>query len=116
MKIAFIYPPQTHKQFEEDIDIVSKEFGVFPPLGLAYAAAIHERTGNKAMIIDANAEKIGLTAALARIRQFKPDMLGFLLTAYGFFDALAWMRFLKKKPDCRCLREIFFVVCIQKKS
>ena len=49
------------------------------------------------MIIDANAEKIGLTAALARIRQFKPDMLGFLLTAYGFFDALAWMRFLKKE-------------------
>lgn len=97
MKIAFIYPPQTHKQFEEDIDVVSKEFGVFPPLGLAYAAAIHERTGNKAVIIDANAEKISLTAALTRIRQFKPDMLGFLLTAYGFFDALAWIRFLKKE-------------------
>ena len=84
MKIAFIYPPQTHKQFEEDIDIVSKEFGVFPPLGLAYAAAIHERTGNKAMIIDANAEKIGLTAALARYGSLSRTCLGSYLPHTDF--------------------------------
>ena len=58
MKIAFVYPPQIHKQFEEDIDIVSKEFGVFPPLGLAYAAAINEKTGNQSLIFDANAETL----------------------------------------------------------
>ncbi|MBM3245182.1 MAG: B12-binding domain-containing radical SAM protein [Candidatus Omnitrophica bacterium] len=97
MKIAFIYPPQTHKYFEEDIDIVSREFGVFPPLGLAYAAAINEQAGNKSIIIDANAEKLKLSDVLSRLRQFKPDMLGFLLTAYGFFDALPWVRFLKKE-------------------
>ena len=96
MKIAFIYPPQRHKQFEEDIDIVSREFGVFPPLGLLYAAAINEREGNESIIIDANAEKLSKEQVLKAIKEKKPDMLGFLLTAYGFFDAYDWIKFLKK--------------------
>lgn len=99
MKIAFIYPPQVHKCFEEDIDIVSREFGVFPPLGLAYAAAIHEKSGNQSIIIDANAERLSTKAALARANAFKPDMLAFLLTAYGFSDALYWIRFFKKETN-----------------
>ena len=103
MKIAFIYPTQVHKQFEEDIDIVSKEFGVFPPLGLAYAAAIHEQSGNQAIIIDVNAERLSAKAVLERINAFKPDMLAFLLTVYGFFDALHWIRFLKKETNLTVL-------------
>lgn len=99
MKIAFIYPPQVHKLFEEDIDVVSREFGVFPPLGLAYAAAIHEQSGNQAIIIDANAEHLSIENALTRVNAFQPDMLGFLLTAYGFFDALRWIRFFKKTTN-----------------
>lgn len=97
MKIAFIYPPAIHRQFEEDIDIVSKEFGVFPPLGLMYAAAINERAGNQSLIIDANAEGLSKEQVLARVKESKPDMLGFLLTAYGFFKALNWIRFLKRE-------------------
>lgn len=97
MKITFVYPTTIHKQFEEDIDIVSKEFGVFPPLGLAYAAAINERAGNQSLIIDANAEGLSKGQVLARIKELKPDMLGFLLTAYGFFETSNWIRFLKEE-------------------
>lgn len=97
MKIAFIYPSPVHKRFEEDIDIVSREFGLFPPLGLAYAAAINEKAGNQSIIIDANAEKLSKEQALKRVDDFKPDMLGFLLTAYGFFESLNWIRFFKQK-------------------
>jgi radical SAM superfamily enzyme YgiQ (UPF0313 family) len=49
------------------------------------------------MIIDANAEKISADITLKRIKAFKPDLLGFLLTAYGFFDTLKWIRYLKKE-------------------
>ncbi|MDD5609956.1 MAG: radical SAM protein [Candidatus Omnitrophica bacterium] len=97
MNVAFIYPPQSHKSFEEDMDIVSREFGVFPPLGLAYAAAINEKMGNKSFIIDANAEKLKKEEALARVQEFKPDMLGFMLTAYGFFETLNWIKYFKEK-------------------
>lgn len=97
MRIAYIYPPFYHKPFEEDIDIVSREFGLFPPLGLAYAAAITERAGHASMIIDANALSLTKEKVLEQVRQWKPDMLGFLLTAYAFFDTLAWIRFLKKE-------------------
>jgi len=96
MNIALIYPPISHKSFEEDIDIVSREFGIFPPLGLAYAAAVIEKAGNKSCIIDANAEQLSKNEVLIRINEFKADMLGFMLTAYGFFDTLRWVRFLKK--------------------
>lgn len=97
MKIAFVYSPTVHKCFEEDIDVVSREFGVFPPLGLAYAAAISEKAGHQCTIIDANAEKLNKQEVLYRIKEFRPDMLGFLLTAYGFFESLSWIRFLKEK-------------------
>lgn len=97
MRIAFIYPPTIHKRFEEDVDVVSREFGVFPPLGLAYAAAINEKAGNRSLIVDANAERLNRWDALVRINRFKPDMLGFMLTAYGFFDTLEWIRFFKEE-------------------
>ena len=45
MKIAFVFPPFDHKRFEEDIDVVSREFTQPPPLGLAYAAAIAQKAG-----------------------------------------------------------------------
>jgi len=97
MKIAFIYPPFYHKKFEEDIDIVSKEFGLFPPLGLAYAAAIHERSNGEALIIDANALELSKEKVLSQLKSWKPDMLAFLLTAYSFFDTLSWIHYLKKE-------------------
>lgn len=99
MKIAFIYPPFHHKKFEEDIDIVSQEFGLFPPLGLAYAAAIHERAGGEAIIIDANALGLNKKQVLSEVLQWRPDMLAFLLTAYSFFDTLSWIGYLKEKTQ-----------------
>lgn len=95
MRIAFIYPPKSHRRFAEDIDVVDREFGVFPPLGLAYAAAINEKARNQSIIIDVNATNLSKKEVLAQIKKWEPDMLGFMLTAYGFFDTLNWIRFLK---------------------
>ncbi|MBU1087809.1 MAG: B12-binding domain-containing radical SAM protein [Candidatus Omnitrophica bacterium] len=97
MRIQFIFPPYTHKKFEEDIDIVSREFGLFPPLGLAFAAAIAREHGHTVDIIDARALKLSQQETLERLKAFKPDMLGFMLTAYMFHDTLDWIKFFKQQ-------------------
>ena len=45
MKIAFVFAPYSHKKFEENISVVDEDFGIFPPINLAYAAAIAEIFG-----------------------------------------------------------------------
>lgn len=98
MKIAFVFPPFTHKKFEEDIDIVSQEFSEPPPLGLAYAAAIAEKHGHKAMIIDANCRPaLSKISVLNKLNAFNPDIVGFMLTAYMFRQTLEWIRYIKKE-------------------
>ena len=55
MRVAFVFAPYSHKKFEENIYVVDEDFGIFPPLNLAYAAAIAERAGHEARLFDANA-------------------------------------------------------------
>lgn len=100
MKIAFIFPPFDHKKFEEDIDVVSQNFTQPPPLGLAYAAAIAEKAGHKAIIIDANCQsRLSRKEILKQINKFKPDILGFMLTVYMFRQTLDWIRLLKEEAN-----------------
>lgn len=99
MKISLIFCPFSHKKFEEDLPVVSQEFGVYPPLGLAYAAAILEKEGHEVILIDANALKLTKEETLKRIMDFKPKLLGFMLTTYMFQDTLEWIKYLKRKTN-----------------
>jgi radical SAM superfamily enzyme YgiQ (UPF0313 family) len=119
MKIAFVWAPFNHKRFEEDIEIVSEEFTVPTPLGLAYAAAIAEEHGHECIIIDANVNpRLTKNEVLAKIIDFKPDLLGFLLTIYMFRQTHEWVRFMKKNTGLPILagnicldyyaKEVFF--------
>ena len=67
MKIGLIFPPFSHRKFEEDLPAISQEFGVYPPLGLAYAASILENAGHKVILIDANALKLSKESTLKKI-------------------------------------------------
>lgn len=97
MKIAFVFAPFDHKKFEEDIDIVSREFTQPPPLGLAYAAAIAQRNGHEVIIIDANIKpRPTKEKVVAQIVDFGAQMVGFMLTAYMFQQTLEWIRFIKQ--------------------
>jgi len=97
MLVAFIFADYKHKCFEEDVGIVSEEFGIFPPLGLCYAAAIAERAGHETMIVDAHAEHLSPEQVLERIAPFDPQLLGFMLTTYMFPDTLSLIRYLKRE-------------------
>jgi radical SAM superfamily enzyme YgiQ (UPF0313 family) len=95
MKIAFVFAPYTHKPFSENLRVVDEDFGVFPPVSLAYAAAIAEQAGHDVIIIDANAERLSLTETIARLRGFGPQAVGFYFSTYMFHDTLAWARAIK---------------------
>ena len=95
MRIALIFPTYGAKIFSENLRFVDEEFILAPPIILAYVAAILKRHGHNVMILDARALALTKEKALDKIREFKPDMLGFRSETYHFHDALAWMKYLK---------------------
>lgn len=96
MKIAFVFNPFKYKLHEENLRIVQKYFGLFPPLSLAWSAAIAEQAGHQAMIIDARTLRLSPEETLARLKKFQPDILGFMMTTYMFQETLEWIRYLKE--------------------
>lgn len=96
MKIALIFNPFKYKVHEENIRIVQKYFGLFPPLSLAWTAAIAEKAGHEAKIIDARTRDLSKKETLRILQQFRPDVIGFMLTTYMYRDTLEWIKYLKK--------------------
>lgn len=97
MRIAFVFNPFSYKLHEENIRIVQKYFGLFPPLSLAWVAAIAEQAGHEAIIVDARTLGLTKEQTLEILKDFKPDMLGFMLTTYMFRETMGWAGYLKEK-------------------
>ena len=53
MKVSLIFNPFAYKIHEENLRIVQRYFGLFPPLSLAWVAAIAEKAGHDVEIVDA---------------------------------------------------------------
>lgn len=96
MRIALVFNPFKYKVHEENIRIVQKYFGLFPPLSLAWVAAIAEKAGHKAIIIDARTLNLTKEETLEILKEFRPDLIGFMMTTYMFPDTLEWIRVVKK--------------------
>lgn len=97
MKLALVFNPFKYKVHEENLRIVQKYFGMFPPLSLAWVAAIARRAGHEVILIDARTLRLTKEQTLERLKQFKPDLLGFMMTTYMFQDTLAWIKYLKRE-------------------
>lgn len=97
MRLAFVFNPFSYKLHEENLRIVQRFFGLFPPLSLAWVAAIAERAGHEVTIVDARTLKLTPADTVARLREFKPDMVGFLMTTYMFRETLDWARYIKQE-------------------
>ncbi len=97
MKVALIFPPYKHKKFAENVNVVDEEFGCYPPLALAYTAAILENKKHDVIIIDSNALSISKEETLEKLKKFNPDVISFNLhSVYSFFDTLEWIRYFKQ--------------------
>jgi len=97
MRLALIFNPFKYKVHEENLRIVQKYFGMFPPLSLAWVAAIARKAGHEVTIIDARTLNLSKDEVADRLRQFRPDIMGFMMTTYMFPDTLDWIRSLKKE-------------------
>jgi anaerobic magnesium-protoporphyrin IX monomethyl ester cyclase len=97
MRFALVFNPFKYKVHEENLRVVQKYFGMFPPLGPAWCAAIAREAGHDVIIIDARTLNLGMDDVLNRLKAFKPDIMGFMMTTYMFPETLEWIRYLKKR-------------------
>jgi len=102
-RVSFIYPPYSHVRNDPGLKAVRDNYGVFPPLSLAYAAAVAEREGLAVQLIDANALEWGPARTAAAVREFRPDLLAFTITTYMFYLTLKWIRVLREVVDAPVL-------------
>lgn len=96
MKLALVFNPFKYKIHEENIRIVQKYFGLFPPLSLAWVASIAKQAGHEVIIVDARTLDLSKEETLEILKQFKPDIIGFMMTTYMFQDTLDWIKYLKE--------------------
>ncbi|MBN1472303.1 MAG: B12-binding domain-containing radical SAM protein [Syntrophaceae bacterium] len=96
MRIACVFNPFKYKLHEENLRVVQRYFGLFPPLSMAWVCAIAERAGHDALLIDARTLRLTKEDVLDRLKAWKPDILGFMMTTYMFRETLEWVQFLKK--------------------
>jgi anaerobic magnesium-protoporphyrin IX monomethyl ester cyclase len=97
MRLALVFNPFSYKIHEENLRVVQKYFGLFPPLSLAWVAGIAERAGHTVCLVDARTLGLSREQTLEILREFRPDMLGFMMTTYMYRETLGWAEFLKKQ-------------------
>lgn len=78
MKISLLYPLWTEEYGE--ISHFAKKAGKWPPLNLAYLAAIAENQGHEVMIIDGEAGGMPLEEMVKETSEFNPDVVGITAT------------------------------------
>lgn len=96
MRLALVFNSFSYKLHEENLRVVQKYFGLFPPLSMSWVAAIAERAGHECILIDARTLQLTKDEVLERLRQFKPDILGMMMTTYMYRESIEWMRYLKR--------------------
>ena len=74
MRVALVFNPFKYKLHEENLRIVQRYFGLFPPLSLAWVAAIAEKAGHEVILVDARTLRLTKQEVLHRLRAFRPDI------------------------------------------
>ena len=79
MKVALIFNPFSYKAHEENLRVVQKYFGLFPPLSLAWVASIIRESGHDATIIDARTLRLTPEDVARRLLNYTPQVIGFMI-------------------------------------
>lgn len=96
MKVGLVFNPFAYKLHEENLRIVQKYFGLFPPLSLTWVAGIAERAGHEVILIDSRTLGLSVQQTIDKLKRFKPDILGFMMTTYMYRETLGWIEEIKK--------------------
>jgi anaerobic magnesium-protoporphyrin IX monomethyl ester cyclase len=101
MKISFLFPRWT-EVFGKFSKLAQKTSG-FPPLNMAYFAAIAEKMGHEVQIIDAEIESLTNKDVIARVKEFSPDLIGMTGTTPMFHLVVRLANELKAQMDVRIM-------------
>lgn len=96
MKATLILTPNVLNQVFTGLSVKEDNVGFIPPLSLLYVASIMKKEGVEVDIIDMETEYLSYEETLGRVRNFKPDFLGFSLSTYSFKPILYWIKKLKE--------------------
>ena len=69
MRIACVFNPFKYKLHEENLKIVQRYFGLFPPLSMAWVCSIAEKAGHEALLIDARTLLLTKEDVLDRLKE-----------------------------------------------
>ncbi|MBT4135726.1 radical SAM protein [archaeon] len=95
MKIALLYPLWTEEYGK--ISHFAKKAGKWPPLNLAYLAAIAEKQGHEVIIIDGEAEGLSIEEIVKQTKEFNPDIIGCTGTTPFYHIVVEMANALKKE-------------------
>lgn len=94
MKLSLVFPSWTF--VFGAMNKVARGASTFPPLNLAYLAAIAGKNGHTVQLIDGEAEQLTISEIVERIRDFSPDLVGLTSTTPMFHIAVEYARAIKK--------------------
>ena len=97
MRLSLIFPSWTGVFGE--MTKVARGASTFPPLNLAYLAAIAENNGHTVQLIDGEAEQLNIHEIISRVNDFSPDLIGLTATTPMFHIAVEQARKLKDALD-----------------
>lgn len=95
-KVSFVYPPYGVVANEPGLKVVKENYGLFPSLSLAYAAAVAEHADRQIQFIDSNALNLSKEQTIGRIKAFGPDLVAYTITTYLFHQTLDWIRDIRR--------------------
>jgi radical SAM superfamily enzyme YgiQ (UPF0313 family) len=93
MKIALLFPSWTGEY--GIFSHFAKKASIWPPLNLAYLAAIAEKEGHEVRVIDGEAERLSLKRTLEEVASFGPDIIGITATTPFYHLAVELAKELK---------------------
>jgi len=93
MKVMLLYPTWTSNY--GITTYFAKRASVWPPLNLAYLAAVAEKKGHEVKIIDGQVENMSLRKMIEQTGAFKPDIIGITATTPFYHIASDLARGLK---------------------
>ncbi|MBU2044109.1 MAG: B12-binding domain-containing radical SAM protein [Candidatus Omnitrophica bacterium] len=95
MKILLLFPRWTAEY--GIFSHFAKKASIWPPLNLAYIAALAEKLGHTVKIIDAEAENISLEKITKEIENFNPDIIGMTATTPFFHIVVEHAKAFKRR-------------------
>jgi len=97
MKVLLLFPKWTGEYGV--FGYFARKASTWPPLNLAYLAAIAENRGHEVSIIDGEAENLPVDKILPRIEESKPDLIGITATTPFYHVAADLARNIKQELD-----------------